>query len=342
MAFQGEKKLALTPWTAPESRRERQMLTIARWGIAFLLGFTMACARVLETGGPFGMALVACAGPGPLGISALAGACLGYLVSGGLSWGIRYIAASVLVYTVSYICHELPVYRQSLFMPAAAGIVMALTGFLGSFAYGGLGRPLWAELLLQSALAFGAAYFFREALSGSRRTTETEELRYGVSLMILSACVLMTLSRLTVLNTVSVGRLLSLLLVMTCAMKGGVLPGAAVGTLLGLAADLGGGGSPFYAMAYSFCGLLSGVFGRHGRFFFVLSFLLADALVVICAWNSQVYLSALIECFCATVLFMLLPNTLLNQVGTLLQVAERGGGESGLRRFAAQRVRRVL
>ena len=339
MAVDGQKRMGALQ--AAALNRGWQTPTLARWGLYFLLGFTTACARVLGTGGPFGMALVAASGSGGAGIAALAGAALGYLVNGGLDWSLRYIAASVLVFTVSYLFQELPVSRLSLFMPTAAGIVMAMTGFLGSFAYGPAHRPLWAELLLESSLAFGGAWFFRDALSGALRTTETEELRHGVSLMVLAACLLMALSRLTLFGAVSVGRLLALLLVMASAMKGGVFAGAAVGTLLGLAADVAQAGAPFYTMAYAFSGLLSGIFGRHGRFFFVLSFLLADALAVVCAWNTEVYTSALIECFCAAVLFMLLPRSLLSQLGLLLQGMERGSGESGLRRFVAGRVRRL-
>ena len=337
MAFDGQKRLAALQAAGIGTRR--QALVLARWGVYFLLGFTMACARVLGTGGPFGMALVACAGHGGAGIGAVMGASLGYLVTGGLDWSLRYIAACVLVYTVAYICQDLNLARRPFFMPAAAALVMAMTAFLGSFAYDPGPRPLWAELFLESSLAFGGCYFFREALSGTLRTTETEELRHTVSLMILAACLLMTLSRLVLLRSVSLGRVAALLLVMTAAMKGGMLSGAAVGTVLGMAVDIAGAGQPFYTMAYAFCGLLSGIFGRHGRFLFVLSFLLADALAVVCAWTTQIYTGALIECFCASVLFMLLPSSVLGQVGGLLQVTERGSGESGLRRYVAGRVR---
>ena len=196
-------------------------------------------------------------------------------------------------------------------------------------------------MFLETFLAFGGVYFFREALSGARRSTETEELRHSVSLMILAACLLMALARLSLPGGISVGRLLALLLVMASAMKGGMLTGAAVGTLLGLAVDIAHPGAPFYPMAYAFCGLLSGVFGRHGRLLFVLSFLLADALAVVCAWSTEVYTGALLECFCASVLFMLLPAGALDQAGTLLQVTERGSGESGLRRYVAGRVRQL-
>ena len=337
MEFDGQKRLAALQAAGTDPRRQHWIL--ARWGVFFLLGFTMACARVLETGGPFGMALVAAAGPGGAGVAALLGASLGYLVTGGLDWSLRYMAACVLVYTVSYVFQDQPLARERLFMPAAAAAVMVMTGWLGSFAYETAPRPLWAELFLEASLAFGGCYFFREALSGGLRTTETEELQHSVSLMILAACLLMTLSRLTLLDTISVGRLLALLLVMTAAMKGGMLTGAAMGTLLGMAVDIARPGVPFYTMAYAFCGLLSGIFGRHGRFLFVLSFLLADALAVVSAWTSRVYTGALIECFCASVLFLLLPGNVLAQMGGLFQVTERGGGESGLRRFAASRIR---
>ena len=337
MEFDGQKRLAALQAAGTDPRRQHWIL--ARWGVFFLLGFTMACARVLETGGPFGMALVAAAGPGGAGVAALLGASLGYLVTGGLDWSLRYMAACVLVYTVSYVFQDQPLARERLFMPAAAAAVMVMTGWLGSFAYETAPRPLWAELFLEASLAFGGCYFFREALSGGLRTTETEELQHTVSLMILAACLLMTLSRLTLMDTISVGRLLALLLVMTAAMKGGMLTGAAVGTLLGMAVDIDRPGVPFYTMAYAFCGLLSGIFGRHGRFLFVLSFLLADALAVVSAWTSRVYTGALIECFCASVLFMLVPGSVLGQLGGLFQITERGGGESGLRRFAASRIR---
>lgn len=305
------------------------------------LGLIMSCSRVLEGGAPFGMAMVACSGPGLNGVFALAGAALGYLISGGVEWGIRYIAAAVLVYTIAFVFQELELYRQSFFMPLAAGLVMALTGFLGSFSASAGSVPLAAELSLETALAFGGTYFFKEALSAERRDTEAAELKHSVSVIITAACALMAFNRLVLFNTVSIGRFLALLIVMTCAMKGGMLTGAAAGTVLGLAMDITHLGAPFYTMAYSFSGLLSGVFGKHGRVLFVLSFILSGALAVVCAWDTEIYISALFETFCASVIFMVLPGGLLSKAELMLQYMERGGGESGLRRFTAQRVKNL-
>ncbi len=338
MALGGQGRLAELKSAVQLRGFDKRFLMAGRCGIYMLLGFVMSCARVLEGGAPFGMAMVACSGPGLSGVFALAGSSLGYLMTGGMDWGIRYIAGAVLVYTVSFVFHELNIYKSSYFMPAASGIVMALTGFLGSFSSASGSVPLAAELFLETSLAFGGSYFFREALSGRRGDTETAELRHSVALMITASCALMAFSRLVILDTVSIGRLMALLLVMTSAMKGGMLTGAAVGTVLGLAMDISHGGTPFYTMAYAFSGLLSGVFGKHGRLVFVLSFILSGALAVVCAWNTEVYAGALFENFCASVIFMVLPSALLTHVGLMLQYMERGSGESGLRRFVARRV----
>ncbi len=325
------------PGTRTTGTKTPWLLTV-RCAIFMLLGLVLAFARVADGGAPFGMAMVACAGAGISGVFTLTGASLGYLVSGGLDWGVRYIASAVLVYTVSFVFHELPVYRSRYFMPACAGTVMALTGFLGSFSATVESAPLAAKLIMETVMAFGGTYFFKEALTDNLRTTETAELCHATAVMIMTGCLLMAVSRLVILNTVSVGRFLALLIVMASALKGGVLTGCAVGTILGLSMDMGNEGAAFYTMAYSFSGLLSGVFARHGRFLFTLSFVLAGAMIAACTWNTGPNIGAMFETFCASVIFMILPSDWLNRFGLILQSMERGSGETGLRRFAAGRV----
>lgn len=322
-------------------KMDARFMIAARCVVFMLMGMIMSRARVMENGAPFGMAMVACSGAGISGVFALTGAAVGYLLSGGLEWGIRYIAAAVLVYTVAFVFHELDVYKTPFFMPSAAGLVMGLTGFLGNFSEMSGGIPVAAELFLEVSLAFGATYFFREALSNGLNMAESAEVKHSVSVMIMAACALMSVSGLILFDIISVGRCLAVLLVMTSAMKGGMLTGAAVGTVLGLAMDAAAPGTAYYTMAYSFAGLLSGVFGRHGRLVFTLSFILAGGMTGVYAWNSGVYISALFESFCASVVFMVLPTSLLNDVGVILQCMDRGSGEASLRRFTAGRVKNL-
>ena len=246
----------------------------------------------------------------------------------------------MLAYTVAFVFRDLEVYKSGWFMPASSAFVMGMTAFLGSFS--SMDTPaLIAKLFLELTLAFGGTYFFREAMTRRVCTTEQDELRRSVSILITAGCVLMALSRPVLFSLVSAGRVLALILVMASAMRGGMLTGAAVGTVLGLAMDISSQGVPFYTMAYSFCGLLSGVFGRHGRVIFTLSFLLAGLLSVVCVWEHELHLPMLCETFCASVIFMLLPNSFLTQITLIFQGMERGSGETGLRHFVARRVQNL-
>lgn len=341
MATGGIGKLSAITHTVASRHTDPRFYMAARCVVFMGLGMMMSCARVIENGAPLGISMVACSGAGLSGVFALLGASLGYVLSGGIEWGIRYIAGCVLVYTVAFVFQEVSFYKGAFFMPSAAGLVMALTGYMGSVSLVRSSVPLYAELFLETALAFGGTYFFREAMSDPLCTTETAEVKHSVSSMIMVSCALMSFARITVVEGASIGRTVSLILVMTSAMKGGMLTGAAVGTMLGLAMDIASTAAPFYTMAYAFAGLLAGVFGKHGRVMFVLSFLLAIALSVVCAWEEVDYITVGLESGCASVVFMVLPSSLITQLALMLQFTARGSGESGLRRFVAGRVKNL-
>ena len=338
MAIDGQGPVGRLKSAGTLERMDKRFIVLARCLLFVLMGFIMSQGRVLQRGAPLAIAFVAAAPPSLSGACALMGAAFGYLVSGGLEWGIRYVAACVLVYTIAFIFQELSIYRQSFFMPSSAGFAMALTGFLGTFSLTESSAPMAAELFLEAILAFACCYFFREALSGNSHSSESAELRYGLAVMVSAACLLLSISGIVILKILSVGRFLALILLMTSAMKGGMLTGAAVGTVLGLAMDLGSGDGGFYTMAFAFPGLLSGVFGKHGKVLFVISFIVSSALTVAAVSAESLYLDFLFEVFCACVVFMLLPAKFLNQFGVILQHMEKGSGEFGLRRFVAKRV----
>ena len=103
----GLGKLAEITGAAARRRVDPRVYMAARCAVYMGLGMMMSCARVGGGGAPLGMAMVACSGAGLSGVFALVGASLGYVLSGGVEWGIRYVAASVLVYTVAFVFQEL-------------------------------------------------------------------------------------------------------------------------------------------------------------------------------------------------------------------------------------------
>ena len=302
----------------------------------FLLGLSLGAGRLFGGPGPFGVAGVAAAGWGLRGFLCLMGAVIGYLFSGGIFPGIRYIAASFLLYTLGFLTQGLALRRQRWFMPMAACAVSALIGAL--YARGEVGGiPGTVRVFLEVVLSGGCAYFFGLVLDREKAVTEAAELRRSISTAVLAACALMGLASIRVFATASVGRTLCVIAVMAAGFCGGMLPGCAAGCAMGLAMDMAGGGGLFYGAAYSLAGLLAGGLCRFGRLTFSVSFCAANAVAVLLAWSGEQHVPALYECFIGSVLFMLLPQCALTPVGSLLR-AGRGRGETAFRLYQARRM----
>ena len=306
----------------------------------FAAGVILSIAKLMGHGAPFGIATVGAAGGGLNGACGLLGAAIGYLISGGLEYGVRYIAAAVMVYTTCFALVDTRIYKKSFFAPVTTGAVTLFTGLLAGFAQLSDISAL-ATVFLETVLAVGSCCFFREAMSKAELMTEAAELRRSSSVLISIAILLMSLSSIVVLNVVSIGRFAATVFIMTAALRNGMVTGCYVGTAFGVMMDLSAGGAPFYTMAYAFSGLISGIFNRHGRLIFVLSFVVSNAICVACAWTELARLDALFEAFSASVIFMLLPSGFLNKAGALMQNEMAGCGESGLRRYVSRRVERL-
>ena len=319
--------------------RSAPEVTAASWAmLCFIGGFTASAARALGTTGPFGIAAVAAAGAGLNGVFCLIGAALGYIVTGGLSWGIRYIASIVLVFTVEFAFQETAVYESRYFRPAAAALVTLATGALASFSVIMANAPAAAVVLIESLLACGSCAFFREALTEDSGATMNEELRHTSAVILSFAVFLISLSGIELFASVSLGRIIAVIAVMICSYRSGVMTGCLVGTAFGMSMDISVGGAPFFTMAYAFSGLLAGLVNRRGKVLFVIAFLASTALAVFSTWSAGTRTNALIEVFCASVIFVLLPSGVIGSLGAVVQPVFGSGGESGLRRYVAKRV----
>ena len=322
------------------SETRPQLAIVLSWALNFILGLMLAAVPLFGGCGPFGVAFVARTAPGISGLMGMLGAALGYLAEFGFQEGIKSVAALVLVFTSLYVFQDTKLCRRGFFMPSIAAFFTLLTAFLG-FYTAEAGSYMILPLIAQTVLAYGCTVFYREALRTDEPMTESGELRRGISLLVLLSSILMSLSGMVILETVSLGRVLSILLVLMLACRGGALCGAAAGLLLGGAMDAVSGGGVFYAFAYGFSALVAGMFSRNGRLLFLVSYILCGALSVILSAASALHLELLYENFAASVILLVLPNTLLNQVGMLLKSAQSSSGESGLRRYTARRVRRM-
>ena len=334
----GAGAAALRKWAEP---RREPLLRAAGAALELVLGFSMAAARVMGVMGPFGIGIVAEASRCSGGFLCLIGAAAGYLLTGGFDWGIRYVATCLLVFTVGFVLREKNIVGKKWLMPLVASGVTAMTSWLGSFSLYDSAVPAVIRMLAETVLSGGSAWFFACALSPAARETEAEDKRYAASLLVLTACALMALSRVNVMGAFSVGRVLALLTVLTAARCGGVTAGPAAGTVLGLAMDMAAGGTPRFAVCYGLCGLVCGVFGRHGRLLFVLGAFLSNAAALLWNWNGGIAMEPFFEVFIAGVVFLLLPGNFVASAGAVFAPVAPGAGETALRRYSAQRLEKL-
>ena len=304
--------------------------------IYFLLSAVLAGAEVFGGYSPFALALTAAAGPGADGFAALLGACWGYFSFLGFVDGLRYAAAAVLIFAVSFAFYDIRLYRAPWFMPGCAALLNAATGFVY------LSQAGWraTDVVLFSTevvLTGAAAWCYRLGLRPFLKQEEELTSRQTAGLAVLGATLLISLSQFTLPGGLSLGRGLAALAVLCCAWKGGVGAGAAAGAAAGLAMDLAAG-RPFYSMAFAFSGLVAGAARGRPRVAAALLFTAADAAGVLWTWGRGLQLSVLYEVFFAAVVFLLLPERLFRRLGAVLAPAAPPAGALRAREHAAARL----
>lgn len=315
------------------------LMELAEHAIRFLLSAVLAGAELAGGFAMGGVAMVGASGAGAGGLAALLGACFGYLCFRGSAGGLRYIAASVLVFSVSFAFGDSPLLRRSWFMPAAAAALNGLVGFI-YLSEGGWSTGRVIFFFTEVALTGALAYLYRLAFSVWEEARDEPGLtvRQTVGLLSLVCSALMTLSRMTFLGQLSLGRTLAALLVMLAGWRFGVGAGSAVGVSAGLSMDLAAGTPPYYAAVFAFSGLMAGVFRRQGRLFTASAYVVADAAAVLWTWERGAQGGLLYEVFMASVAFLVLPDALVRRLESLSRPTGVENGAERARAYAARRL----
>ena len=307
--------------------------------IRFLLAAILAGAEVFGGYAMGGVAITAVSGAGTAGLSALLGACFGYLCFQGLVEGLRYIAACVLVYALSFAFWDLRFYRLTWFMPLSAALLNGLVGFIY------LSEDGWSSaqiiyFVTELALTAALTYFCRLAFSVWDEPREEEGLtvRQTVGVLAIGCAALVTLEKVTLLDVLSLGRILAALCAMLAAWKGGVGAGAVAGIAAGLSMDFAAAQAPYFVMAYAFSGLMAGVFFKQGRLMTAVAYVTANTAAVLWTWGSGPRVELFYEVVAAGVTFLLLPERLFRRLSLLTRAANL---TDSARRARAYTVRRL-
>ena len=312
------------------------------YALRFLLAFLLSRVKIFSDFAPFGVAFAGACPPGVAGLLTATGSILGYATGGALLWSLKYIAAIILIRAALRVFRGTVVYDQFWFAPSAVFLAMGCVGFVYAADSGWMVSPT-VMFVTETALSAGFTFFYAVALSPWIDGAEWKSrLSHTVSSVALIATVLMSMSAWVLFGTLSIGRTFAVIIVMLTAFRGSLEAGCACGAAVGVAMDLASGGAPVFTMTYALSALTAGIFSKKGRLIFLLPFIITNSVVVIWVWKYTGSLYALYDAFAASVIFLLLPDSLLAKINTLFPV-EAGGGYGFLRarEYARDRVELV-
>ena len=189
----------------------------------FVLCAVLAQGTILGGYMPFGLAMTAALMARGAGLSALGGLVCGVMLRGDGFHGGIYAAAALLVLCVMSVCAGLRVMSERWFAPCVATFASAACTFVFLPLGAELTAPAVLTFLLVQGITFGVCWMYGAAFAPPR---DENDWRRPVTLLVLTATVLLSLSGINLFGVFAPARAGALLLVLAAAYLGGPAAGA--------------------------------------------------------------------------------------------------------------------
>lgn len=298
----------------------------------FVLCAVLAQGTILGGYMPFGLAMAAALMARGAGLSALGGLVCGVMLRGDGFHGGIYAAAALLVLCVMSVCAGLRVMSERWFAPSVATFASAACTFVFLPLGAELTAPAVLTFLLVQGITFGVCWMYGAAFAPPR---DENDWRRPVTLLVLTATVLLSLSGINLFGVFAPARAGALLLVLAAAYLGGPAAGAAAGVAFGAAMDLNIGYGALFTCCYGLCALVAGLFHDSGRGWFSVCALGGGLCAAMLGVEHPLFIPLIAELFCAVLMFAALPPFVWEAIRRSL-LPDTLMGEA-----ASQRVRRL-
>lgn len=299
---------------------------------AALCGFAASRSVIASSLMPFGISCMAGV-PVWLTPAATIGAFCGYFIPAIGSGGFRYITTLFAILAIKLL---LSTYKklmdEPLFLGGISFAVCCVTSFISLS--GVSSNPLL--LLTEALLSAVCTYFTARSVSALQKNTA------GLSpdeLAALLICVSVLITGLYSIRPagISVGRTLSVLLILICAKFGGTLSGAISGIAVSFSAVLCDS-SPQSAVIYALAGLMAGIFSSYGKYAQLTALLISSAIGVILSPITTDTALQLIESVLGATVFLLIPRSLTLILGRYLCIRPHIISTDGIKRSVTMRL----
>ena len=187
--------------------------------VHFLLGILVCRGVIFNNLAPFGASYVA-AVPRKKLIWSVAGASVGYIILNP-SQPFRYVAVTIAIAVVRWTLEDVKLLSRSiLYAPVAAFLPIFASGIAMMFVSTST-LAYFSTIIIEALLAGGAAYFLRKSLALVDEGRHISSLTQSeMACIVLAGCVAMLSLGSIEIESVSLGRILSVALIMTCAQIG--------------------------------------------------------------------------------------------------------------------------
>lgn len=312
--------------------KQEHLRTLITGAQRFVLCAVLAQGTILGGYMPFGLAMTAALMARGAGLSALGGLVCGVMLRGDGFHGGIYAAAALLVLCVMSVCAGLRVMSERWFAPSVATFASAACTFVFLPLGAELTAPAVLTFLLVQGITFGVCWMYGAAFAPPR---DENDWRRPVTLLVLTATVLLSLSGINLFGVFAPARAGALLLVLAAAYLGGPAAGAAAGVAFGAAMDLNIGYGALFTCCYGLCALVAGLFHDSGRGWFSVCALGGGLCAAMLGVEHPLFIPLIVELFCAVLLFAALPPFVWEAIRRSL-LPDTLMGEA-----ASQRVRRL-
>jgi len=287
---------------------------------------------------PFGVAIAACAGGGA-SFAVYAAAIVGYFMSAQALMPLRYVTAIAVVAGVRWVFGGVTkVTDHILFVPFLSAGATLITGVAMNMLSGFQLGILISEIC-EALLAGGAAYFFHYAIRTLQGRGDPRSLTLAEqSSVVISLAVLLMAVNAVEISGISVGRIVTVLLILLASKAGGQQGGMLVGVVLGSASALGSPAHAYLTASYAFGGLLAGLFSRYGRLVSAVVFLLVDTLVLLSTGEQDSLVIGMYEVLASAGLFLIMPRAVERAANAVFARSQSLPAVEGLRRTVDMRL----
>lgn len=276
---------------------------------SFSLSFLMTQGITFGNYAPFPVAFVSAVPKKFLWLSVF-GAIFGYLLPSSAYMPFRYIAAICAVATIRWALSELKkINENQFFAPIISFLPLLTTGITMAFINNSMSTTS-ALYVAEAFLSAGSAYFFKRAIKIylEKRYRKKLDNVDNACISVTFAIIILSLTGLEVFS-ISVGRILMVLMILTCAGVGGASSGAISGIASGAISGLSSIGLSYLSGAYGLGGLMAGIFSPTGKIFSVIAFIIAHGIASLQIDSMTNMLDSVIEVALASVIYMLLPQS---------------------------------